>query len=406
MTEPWLHIIGIGADGLDGLPADQHRRIAEAELLVGGARHLAMAAGLSQAEQLTWEIPLARTVARIRAAQGRRVVVLATGDPMWFGIGVTLARDFETGDYVISPSLSAFTLAASRLGWPLADSVCLTVHGRPIELILRHLIPGARLLILSENGATPAQVAALLAAQGYGASHISVLAELGGADEGRWDGTAADWSAASLPDLNTIAVTCQPDHDAAPRWSSVPGLPDRAFAHDGQLTKQAVRAATLAALAPLPGELLWDIGAGSGAVAIEWLRAAHGTRAIAIERSAERVAMIRANAASLGVPNLKIIEGAAPDALRDLPTPDAIFIGGGITAVGVFDAAWTALKPGGRLVANVVTLEGEALLLARYREFGGSLTRLAISRAEPVGPHQGWRPLMPVTQLLLEKPRS
>lgn len=406
MTEPWLHIIGIGADGLDGLSADQHRRIAEAELLVGGARHLAMAAGLSQTEQLTWEVPLERTVSRIRAARGRRVVVLATGDPMWFGIGVTLAREFEPGDYVISPGLSAFTLAASRLGWPLADTVCLTVHGRPIELILRHLLPGARLLILSEDGGTPAQVAALLTQQGYGDSHILVLAELGGPNEGRWDGTAAGWSATALPDLNTIAVTCQPDHDAAPRWSGVPGLPDCAFAHDGQLTKQAVRAATLAALAPLPGELLWDIGAGSGSVAIEWLRATQSTRAIAVERSTERVVMIRANAASLGVPNLKIVEGAAPDALRDLPTPDAIFIGGGITAEGVFDSAWAALKPGGRLVANVVTLEGEALLLARHREFGGSLTRLAISRAEPVGPHQGWRPLMPVTQLLLEKPRS
>jgi precorrin-6Y C5,15-methyltransferase (decarboxylating) len=406
MTEPWLHVIGIGADGLDGLSADQRRRVAEAEFLVGGARHLAMASGFSPAEQLTWEIPLERTVTRIRDARGRRVVVLATGDPMWFGIGVTLARAFAPGDYVISPSLSAFTLAASRLGWPLADTVCLTVHGRPIELILRHLLPDARLLILSENGETPAEVAALITTHGYGASLVTVLAELGGAEESRWDGAAADWSWASLPDLNTIAIICQPDRDASPRWSGVPGLPDRAFTHDGQLTKQPIRAATLAALAPLPGELLWDIGAGSGAIAIEWLRAARGTRAIAIERSTERGAMIRTNAASLGTPDLKVVQGSAPDALSDLPAPDAVFIGGGVTIEGVFEAAWAALKPGGRLVANVVTLEGEALLLARHGQLGGSLTRFSISRAEPVGPHQAWRPLMPVTQLLLEKPRS
>jgi precorrin-6Y C5,15-methyltransferase (decarboxylating) len=405
MTEPWLHIIGIGADGLDGLSHASRDRIATAEILVGGARHLAMAA-TPEAEQWTWEIPLERTVARIGTAKGRRVVVLATGDPMWFGIGVTLARAFAPEDYEISPSLPAFSLAASRLGWPLADTNCLTVHGRPIELILRHLRPEARLLILSENGRTPAQVAELLTRHGYGSSLISVLAELGGGTESRHEGVAASWHMDATPDLNTIAVLCRPDRDDAPRWSSVPGLPDRAFAHDGQLTKQAVRAATLAALAPLPGELLWDIGAGGGAIAIEWLRAAHGTRAIAIEQSAARATLIRNNAASLGTPDLKIVEGTAPEALAGLPSPDAVFIGGGITVEGLFERAWTALKPGGRLVANVVTLEGEALLLARYQELGGSLTRLAISRAEPVGPRQAWRPLMPVTQLLLEKPRS
>lgn len=405
MSRPWLNIIGLGADGLESLSAEAVALIREAEVLVGGARHLALVEAPGNVEQLTWEVPLTRTVEAIRERAGKSVVVLATGDPMWFGIGVTLARNFQPGDYRILPNVSAFTLAAARLGWPLADVECLTVHGRALDLITRHVRPGARLLILSENGETPAQIAGLLAKLGYGASEITVLSELGSAAESRIDGKAEGWSAPHTPDLNTVAVTCLSSRDDAPVWSSVPGLPDRAYRHDGQLTKQPIRAATLAALAPLPGELLWDVGAGSGSIGIEWMRAAPRAKAIAIEHEWERVAMIRENALALGVPDLKIIRGRAPDALEDLPAPDAIFIGGGVTS-GLFDRCWTALKPGGRLMANVVTLEGEAMLQDWHSQHGGEMTRFNISRSEPVGPYQGWRPLMPVTQLLLVKPKS
>jgi precorrin-6Y C5,15-methyltransferase (decarboxylating) len=401
----WLTVIGLGADGLASLSGEARTHIDAAEVLVGGERHLALVAAPATVEQLTWEVPLSRTVDAIRERAGSKVVVLATGDPMWFGVGVTLARAFMPDEYVILPHVSAFTLAAARLGWPLAEIECLTVHGRPLDLIARHLRPEARLLVLSENGQTPAEVAELLCRHGYGASELVVLSELGSAAESRISGPADGWMVSHTPDLNTIAITCRPSRGDADCWSSVPGLPDHAFRHDGQLTKQPIRAATLAALAPLPGELLWDIGAGSGSVGIEWMRAVPRAKAIAIERDPERIALIRENAAKLGVPDLKIVEGSAPDALADLPPPDAIFIGGGSTG-GLFDLCWQALKPGGRLVANVVTLDGEAMLHEWHARLGGEMTRFQVSRAEPVGPYEGWRPLMPVTQLLLVKHRS
>jgi precorrin-6Y C5,15-methyltransferase (decarboxylating) len=395
----WLSVVGIGADGLSGLTPAAHALVDAAEVLVGGTRHLGMVDG--NAERLTWETPLTRTVDAIAARRGRRVVVLATGDPMWFGIGVTLARRFPREEIAILPHLSAFSLAAARMGWPLADIETVTLHGRPFDLLALHLAPDARLLILSENGETPARVAAFLRDRGWGRSTITVLENLGAADERRVDGIAAQWNAGPCADLNTIAVACVADPGAR-ILSRSPGLPDEAFAHDGQLTKREVRAATLAALAPLPNQLLWDVGAGCGSIGIEWMRAARGARAIAIERDASRQALIAQNAAALGVPKLRVIAGIAPDAMRGLESPDAIFIGGGLSEPAV-EFCWNALKPAGRLAANAVTIEGEAVLLGAHAKHGGELARIAVSRAAPVGGHTAFRPLLPVTQWSVTK---
>jgi precorrin-6Y C5,15-methyltransferase (decarboxylating) len=390
----WLSVIGVGADGLSGLSLAAQAMVGAAEVLVGGQRHLGMVNG--SAERLTWETPLSRTVDAIAARRGRRVVVLATGDPMWFGIGVTLARRFPREEIAIIPHLGAFSLAAARLGWPLAEIEALTLHGRPLDLLALHLAPGARLLILSENGATPARVAAFLRERGWGGSAITVLEALGAADERRVDGIAAQWNAGPCADLNTIAVECVPDPGTR-ILGRAPGLPDGAFTHDGQLTKREVRAATVAALMPLPGQLLWDVGAGCGSIAVEWMRAARGARAIAIEREPARQTLIAQNAAALGVPSLRVVPGSAPDAFAGLDRPDAVFIGGGLSDATI-EACWTALKPAGRLVGNAVTVEGEACLIAAQARLGGDLTRIGISRAEPLGSRSAWRPLMPVTQ--------
>jgi precorrin-6Y C5,15-methyltransferase (decarboxylating) len=356
----------------------------------------------TDAERLVWERPLGLTIDEIAARRGRRVTVLASGDPMWHGVGVSLTRRFALQEITIVPQPSAFSLAAARLGWPLADCAAVTLHGRPLDTLRLQLAPRRRVLALSENGRTPQEVAKLLTRLGWGPSRLTVLAHLGGPREAVFEAEAQDWNARGVPDLSTIAIECRPGRGAR-ALSRLAGLPDDAFEHDGQLTKREVRAATLAALAPATGETLWDIGAGCGSVAIEWLRASDGPAAIAIERDPGRVAMIARNAASLGVPGLRIMRGAAPEALEGLPRPDAIFIGGGIGAPGLLAAAWARLPPGGRLVANVVTAEGEAQLLEWQARHGGALTRISVSRAEPAGPHHLWRSLAPVTQLAAVK---
>ena len=398
---PWLAVIGIGEDGMVGLAPAACVLIETAEVLVGGARHLAMVAE-GDAERIVWERPLVRTIAAIEARRGRRVTVLASGDPMWYGIGVTLTLRFPREEMTILPQPSAFSLAAGRLGWPLADCATITLHGRPLDTLRLHLAPQRRILILSEDRDTPRAVADLLTGLGWGPSRLSVLAHLGGSCELVISEEAQSWGDRRVPDLNTIAISCR----GAPGARALPllaGLPDDVFEHDGQLTKREVRAATLAALGPLPGETLWDIGAGSGSIAIEWLRGDGGRSAIAIEREPARAAMIARNAAVLGVPGLRIVLGAAPEALEGLPPPDAIFIGGGIGEAGLLPQAWASLPPGGRLVANVVTAEGEARLLDWHARHGGALTRIAVSRAAPLGPHHLWRPLAPVTQLAAVK---
>jgi precorrin-6Y C5,15-methyltransferase (decarboxylating) len=395
-------IVGVGEDGLAGLAPAARALVEAAEVLVGGVRHLRMVTEGS-AERIVWERPLRVTIDAIAALRGRRVTVLASGDPMWYGIGVTLSCRFAREEMTIIPHPSAFSLVAARLGWPLADCATITLHGRPLDTLRLHLAPHRRILVLSENGGTPWAVAELLTGLGWGPSLLTVLADLGGPREIFAKGEAQSWDNRRVPDLNTIAIDCRPGPGCR-ALSSLPGLPDDVFEHDGQLTKREVRAATLAALSPLPGETLWDIGAGCGSISIEWLRAGAGRVAIAIERSPARAAMIARNAASLGVPSLRIVSGAAPEALEGLPQPDAIFVGGGIGASGLLSTGWARLPPGGRLVANVVTAEGEAALLDWCAQHGGTLTRIAVSRAEPVGPHHLWRSLVPVTQLAAAKP--
>jgi precorrin-6Y C5,15-methyltransferase (decarboxylating) len=396
---PWLSIVGIGEDGLEGLPPAARALIDNAEVLVGGDRHLAMVPSeASDARpRLTWTTPLSDLVERIVRMRGQRVCVLATGDPFWYGIGVTLARHVPIEEITTLPASSAFSLACARLGWPLAEVSCLTLHGRPLSLLNGYLQPGAKLLLLSDDRTTPNAVAEILHATGFGDSPMTVLEHMGGPEERRIDGVAAAWTADDLRDLNTVAVDCVASPQAALR-PRVPGLADDAFRNDGQLTKREVRAVTVAALAPTPGAQLWDVGAGAGSVAIEWMRAAAFGRAVAVERDPGRASTIADNAAALGTPTLGIVTGAAPAALDGLPSPDAVFIGGGLTEPGVFDTCWDALGPGGRLVANAVTLESETFLGERHGQLGGNLTRISISRAEAVGGLTGWRPLMPVTQ--------
>ena len=397
----WLAVVGIGEDGIGGLSAAASSAIAAAQTLVGGKRHLVLV-GPTDAERLEWSSPIEATLDLIAARRGTRVVVLASGDPMWFGVGATLSKRFPTDETAVFPHVSAFALAAAEMGWPLDAAEKLSLHGRPLEALALHLAPGAKLLALTSDGAAPSTIAAYLAARGYGASATTVLERLGGPKMRRVSATAASLPPGPYADLNTLAIECVPDA-SAPALSRVPGLPDDAFEHDGQLTKRAVRAATLAALAPRPGQLLWDVGAGNGSVAIEWLRAAAHTRAVAIERDPARHARLVRNARTLGVPQLQAIEGSAPTAFVGLDAPDAVFVGGGLSTPGLVDAAWSALKQGGMFVANAVTLEGEGVLAELHRRKGGEMARLSVAHAEPVGPHRGWRAAMPVTQWIGRK---
>ncbi|MEM6619424.1 MAG: precorrin-6y C5,15-methyltransferase (decarboxylating) subunit CbiE [Pseudomonadota bacterium] len=391
---PWLHIVGIGEDGLDGLAPATRAAVEAAEVIVGGDRHHTLSDSVS-ARRLAWPSPFDALISDLKALRGQRVVVLATGDPLWYSVGARIGRAIAASEIVYHPQLSAFQLAAARLGWSMADTETLTVHGRPVEQMIPFIAPGQRLLILTTGADTPAQIAAFLTERGFGGSPMTVLAAMGSTREARFDGVARDWSH-GVPDFNTLAVECVADQGAAilPR---VAGLPDSAFQSDGTMTKQEVRAVTLARLMPFRGALLWDIGCGCGSVAVEWLRAARDARALGIEPRADRRALAAANATALGTPGLRLIEGKAPEVLAGLPAPDAVFIGGGLSGDAV-DAAWAALKPLGRLVCNAVTLESEALLLSLHARMGGELCRLQITRAEPVGPRLGWRPQMPVTQ--------
>jgi len=399
---PWLSIVGIGDDGLGGLSPVARSVLDSAEIVFGGRRHLAMLDDATR-EHVEWRSPFADTIGILTRYRGRAVAVLASGDPMWFGAGSTLVRTIPASEMRIIPAPSAYSLAAARLGWPLDRVDCLTVHGRPLETVVPFIVPSAKLLIYCHNGETPKKIAGLLCDRGYVGSLMTALSHLGGPEEAVCEATAKDWADAAVPSLTTLAIDCVAAPGAAV-LSSAPGLPDDCYAHDGQLTKREVRAVTLAALAPLPGQLLWDIGAGCGSVGIEWCRAAKGADACAFESDRGRLEMIRSNALALGVPDLDIIDGRAPDCLAGRPAPDAVFIGGGLTADRMTDICWDALKPGGRLVANAVTVESEQILLAAHRTLGGELIRLAISRAEPVGGFLGWRPLMPVTQLRAVKP--
>lgn len=399
---PWLTIIGIGEDGRAGLSPAALAALDRAEFVIGGARHLALAAPLPARTQ-AWPSPFAEGYPLILARRGRPTCVLATGDPFHFGVGAELARLIAPEEIVCFPHPSAFSLAAARMGWSLPDCDCVSLHGRALERIIPYLQPGARLLALSWDGSTPGQLAELLKARGMGTSRITVLEAMGGPRERIRHSRADAFEMADIDPLNTLAIEVAAAQDAR-IVTLAPGLPDAWFDNDGQLTKAEIRALTLAALAPKAGELLWDIGLGAGSVGIEWCLRHPRNRCIGIEERAERAERARRNALELGATALDIRIGRAPEALADLPAPDAVFIGGGASEAGVFDTAWSALKPGGRLVLNAVTLETETLLGTLYSRHGGTMRRLALSRLESVGSMHGWRAAMPVTQWVVTKP--
>ena len=400
--QKWLSIVGIGEDGLSGVSPIARALIDHAEVLVGGARHLAMLPPDDTRERLPWTSPIATSIEAISRRRGQPTCVLASGDPMCYGIGVTLTRAVSVAEMTIVPAPSAFSLACARLGWSVTDVETLSLCGRDPALLQAVCYPGARALVLSAGSHTPAIVAAQLTQRGFGQSHLVILERMGGAHERCVEGSAASWDIGDVADLHTMAITCVADPGVT-GWSRLAGLPDTAYHHDGQLTKREIRAMTLAALAPLPGQLLWDVGAGCGSVGIEWMRSDARCRAIAIEPHPTRLQYIANNAVALGTPNLRIIAGAAPAALQDLPPPDALFIGGGLSTDHLLATCWQALPAGGRLVANAVTVESEHTLLQWHRQWGGELTRVAIQRTAPIGKFLGWKAMAPVTQWAVVK---
>lgn len=395
-TQTPIVVVGIGADGWEGLAPTSRAEVERAEVLMGSRRQLDLVPGSVPAERVPWPSPLTEALpGLVEQHAGRAVVVLASGDPMLSGIGTTLTRLLGAARVRVLPAPSSVSLACARMGWAVEDTCVVSLVGRPIELLHPHVQPGARLLVLGSDGETPAHVARLLSDRGYGLSTITVLAGLGGPEETVRSGTAATWSQPA-PALVVTAVECRAERGTMP-LPTTPGLPDGAYESDGQLTKSEVRAITLSRLAAVPGQLLWDVGAGAGSIGIEWMRAHPTCRAVAVEADEERAARIVRNAARLGVPYLRVVRGAAPEVLGRLGAPDAVFIGGGLTTPLVLETCWDALPPGGRLVANAVTVESEAVLASWHSRVGGELVRVAVQRAEPVGSFTGWRAAMPVT---------
>lgn len=398
----WLTIVGIGEDGWEGLSAKARVSMEQAENIVGSTRTLAMLPKL-KAKKHEWPQPFSAVINQLKPMKGQRTVMLATGDPMNYGAARKVLTFVPKAEVTIIPHLSAFTLAAARIGWSIPDCDCFTIHGRPAANLEAFIQPDARLLVLTEDETSIAEACRRLAVRGFETSEVTVLENLGGAAEAIATFHANNMPARDWSPLNTLAIHCKTG-TSAKIWSRVAGLPDEAFVHDGQITKREVRAATLAALAPAPDQLLWDIGAGCGSVAVEWMRSTRGCEAIAVEQSTERCSMIATNADQLGAPCLKIVAGEAPDALKGLPAPHAVFIGGGVGVPGVFETAWQALCPGGRLVANVVSLEGEMHLYDLQEKHGGDLIRIAISKLESIGKYRALRPKMPVVQWQVIKP--
>jgi precorrin-6Y C5,15-methyltransferase (decarboxylating) len=405
-----LTVVGIGADGWPGLSGTATAALTAAQVILGSARQLTLVPAGVGGDRVPWPSPLLPALpGLLDAHRGRRIAVLASGDPMFHGIGATLVRLLGAPAVRVVPHPSSVSLAAARLGWSLPETDVLSLVAAPVEELHPLIHPGRKILILSSGATTPAEVVALLTSRGYGDSTVTVLAQLGAPTETTLSGPASALDLTAIDPLNVVAVACSAGTApaAAERTGPrplVPGLPDAVYESDGQLTKREVRAVTLAVLGPQPGELLWDIGAGSGSIAIEWMRTHRDCRAVAVESSAERAGRIVRNAAALGVPKLRVVEGRAPGALAGLPAPDVVFIGGGVTRDGVVDAALAALPAGGRLVANAVTLESEAVLAAWYAKLGGELTRVAVQRAAPVGGFTGWRAMMPVTIWSVTKP--
>ena len=414
ITKKWLRIIGIGEDGWDDLAADSKELLYEAEIVFGGERHLKMIPEDWEGERIVWPSPIRDAVTKIvswrpaESGSGKIVAVMASGDPLCYGIAAKLLRHLPIEEIWIKPALTTFSLICSRVGWSLPDVETLTIHGRPVEMLHPFVQPGAKLLVLNKDEGSPKQTAKLLTARGFGKSRITVLEHLGGSKERQFSGNADSWTHPEGATLNAMALECIPESNAT-ILSRIPGLPDEAFFHDGQLTKREIRAVSLSRLMPVVDQVLWDVGAGCGSVAIEWMRTSPRCRAVAIEKSKSRLKLIKQNSQELGVPMLQIISGSAPEVLGDLPAPDAVFIGGGLSSGNLLETCWNALKPGGRLVANAVTLEGEQKLLQWQNEntgksgASGDLTRLSISRAEKIGKFQGWKEMRSVVQLTIIK---
>lgn len=395
-------VIGIGDDGLGGLSAKARACLQDATLIVGSPRHLDMLPSDDTRDRISWSKDLGADIEGFAPrAQAENIVVLASGDPLMYGIGSRLIDHFGAENVLVLPSANAFSLAAARMGWPLSDPMvsCVSIHGLALQNLALHIQPGVKLLILSRDNTSPAAVAQMLCRMGYGDSPISVLECMNGSQERRTDSIAKDGIGTDFQNLNTLAVHCKADAGLR-AFSRSPGLPDDAFDHDGTITKREVRAITLAALAPLPGDVLWDIGAGNGTIAIEWLRVEPRAHAVAFEKDSVRAARISANADTLGVATLQVINEHFPREPNNLaPTPNAIFIGGGLASGDqLIDACLKLLPPGGRIVANAVTLEAQAQVMAAHAAHGGELVRIAITRAEAVGPLQAMKPSIDVLQ--------
>ncbi len=401
-TRRWLSIVGIGEDGVEGLSATARALVSGADIVFGGERHLKLASPLIKGRASAWPSPFAGGIDAVLKARGSQVCVLASGDPFNYGVGSVLAGRVPPEETLVVPAPSAFSLAAARLCWALPETALVSLHGRELSRIRPHLHHGARILALTSDSEGPAALARLLTEIGFGTSRMTVLEALGGGNERVRSAAAESFDLSGIAALNTVAIEVKASANANVIPFSA-GLDDALFEHDGQITKRDIRAVTLSSLAPLRGQLLWDVGAGSGSVAVEWMLAHPSMRAAAIEARADRAARINRNAAALGVPGLEVIEGRAPEALSGLAAPDATFVGGGASQEGVLDAAIAALRSGGRLVANAVTLETEALLIARHAALGGTLTRIAVSRADAVGGKMAWRAAMPVTQFVWVK---
>jgi precorrin-6Y C5,15-methyltransferase (decarboxylating) len=400
-AKPWLTLIGIGEDGADGLIPAARAALAQASLVVGGARHLALAGPLA-AKAMVWPSPIADAVPKILASRGEPVAVLASGDPFFYGVGTLLGAHVGPNEMVCFPAPSAFSLAAARLHWSLQDATLISLHGRDFERIIPALQPGAKILCLSWDETTAPRIAKLLCERGLGLSKITVLEAMGGPRE-RIRAAAAD--AFDMEDMNPLnLVAIEVAREPLSGFLSIAsGRDDNLFENDGQLTKRHVRAMTIASLAPRRGDLLIDVGAGSGSIAIEWLLLDPANRAIAVEQRADRAERILRNARKLGAPQIDVVVGAAPAAFAGLPQPQAIFVGGSASDDALIDAAFATLGHGGRLVVNAVTLEAEAALIAHYKARGGELTRIGIAHADALGGFHGWRAAMPITQWSVTK---
>lgn len=440
----WLHIIGVTEEGVGQLPGPMRLLVSYAETVLGPPRFLdelePVAMPRSRAVQdvspdvvnrrsfeavaralagepsgpaternlwdgrrlVPWEAPLDAMIAQVMGLRDSPTVVLASGDPLWFGIASTLAKHLPATEFAVYPAPSSFQLAAARLRWPMQSVTTLSLHARPIEMLHPHVMPGNRILALTSDHMTVESVIDLLIERGYGRSRLTTLENLGRSDERITAGEAEGFDTRDVEDFYVLAIECVPAL-TAPLLAMVPGLPDEVFTNDGQLTKREVRAATLGKLMPFPGAVLWDVGAGAGSVAIEWMRAVRDAKALAFESEGERLEMIAVNAAALGVPNIELVSGRAPDTFAGKAPPDAVFLGGDVANADLFDACWTALKPGGRFVANAVTLEGEMALAERHARLGGDLVRIDVSSIDRIGPHRAFRPRMAVTQWSVTK---